>query len=235
MAKRTSRSKSNGSSKATKEEHFELPSSSDSENEDFNEPAPKKAHRAQQKKGAKSTSQNERSHTVRKDIKPSAEEENKPEISSKSVLYVGNIPNGFHEVEMRRYFSQFGDITRLRLSRNKITANSKHYGYIEFATKRAGQVAAETMNNYLLLGNLLKVEVLPKEKIHPQLFKGANQKFVRLPWNTINQLENDRPKTLEGWKEFEKAVKAKRAEKQAKLKELGINFDLNKLLKSTTA
>lgn len=36
-----------------------------------------------------------------------------------ATLYIGRIPHGFYEDEMRGYFSQFGDVLRLRLSRNK--------------------------------------------------------------------------------------------------------------------
>lgn len=35
------------------------------------------------------------------------------------TIYLGRIPHGFHEEEMSSYFSQFGEVTRLRLSRNK--------------------------------------------------------------------------------------------------------------------
>lgn len=35
------------------------------------------------------------------------------------VVYVGHIPFGFFEKEMMGFFSQFGAVTRLRLSRNK--------------------------------------------------------------------------------------------------------------------
>ena len=36
------------------------------------------------------------------------------------VLYIGHVPHGFYEQQMRGYFSQFGEVTRLRLSRNKM-------------------------------------------------------------------------------------------------------------------
>ena len=35
------------------------------------------------------------------------------------VVYVGHIPHGFFEEQMRKYFSQFGTVTRLKLSRSK--------------------------------------------------------------------------------------------------------------------
>ena len=46
----------------------------------------------------------------------------KPLVSIKSepgVIYLGRIPHGFYEEEMESYFSQFGQVCRLRLSRNK--------------------------------------------------------------------------------------------------------------------
>lgn len=41
------------------------------------------------------------------------------QTEERGVLYLGRIPHGFFEDEMRAYFTQFGDVTRLRLSRNK--------------------------------------------------------------------------------------------------------------------
>ena len=39
------------------------------------------------------------------------------------VMYIGHIPHGFYERQMRSYFSQFGKVTRLRLSRSKKVRN----------------------------------------------------------------------------------------------------------------
>ena len=35
------------------------------------------------------------------------------------IIYVGHIPHGFYEEEMKRFFSQFGHVKRVKLSRNK--------------------------------------------------------------------------------------------------------------------
>jgi nucleolar protein 15 len=42
-----------------------------------------------------------------------------PQASETGVVYLSRIPHGFYEDQMRAYFSQFGEISRLRLSRNK--------------------------------------------------------------------------------------------------------------------
>ena len=39
--------------------------------------------------------------------------------SDGAVLYLGHIPHGFYEEQMRGFFGQFGTVTRLRLSRKK--------------------------------------------------------------------------------------------------------------------
>ena len=48
-----------------------------------------------------------------------AQEEQDSGNSKKGVIYVGHIPHGFFEQEMRAFFSQFGTVTRLRLARSK--------------------------------------------------------------------------------------------------------------------
>lgn len=40
-------------------------------------------------------------------------------VMKPGAIYLGHIPHGFYEKEMRGYFSQFGKVTRLRLFRSK--------------------------------------------------------------------------------------------------------------------
>ena len=41
------------------------------------------------------------------------------QTEERGIIYLGRIPHGFYEDQLRAYFSQFGTITRLRVSRNK--------------------------------------------------------------------------------------------------------------------
>ncbi|XP_015278829.1 PREDICTED: MKI67 FHA domain-interacting nucleolar phosphoprotein [Gekko japonicus] len=43
----------------------------------------------------------------------------KDEKLTPGVIYVGHIPRGLHEPQLKEYFGQFGTVTRLRLSRSK--------------------------------------------------------------------------------------------------------------------
>lgn len=108
------------------------------------------------------------------------------------VLYIGRIPHGFYETEMREYLSQFGTVSRLRLSRNRRTGKAKHYGFVEFVSAEVAKIVQETMNNYLLEGHLLQVREVPQEKIHPQLWVGANRTYRPVPVDRLERVAHDK-------------------------------------------
>lgn len=93
------------------------------------------------------------------------------------VVYLGHIPHGFYEEQMRGFFSQFGTVTRLRLARNKKTGRSKHFAFIEFKRAEVGEVVAKAMNGYLMFSKVLVAKVMATKSLHPQMFKGANRPF----------------------------------------------------------
>ncbi|KAI9797822.1 MAG: hypothetical protein M1833_005325 [Piccolia ochrophora] len=157
--------------------------------------------------------------TILKNVKPSDTDE-------PGVVYVGRIPHGFYEAEMRAYFSQFGIITRLRLSRNRKTGRSKHYAFIEFASSDVAQVVADTMNNYLMFGHILKCQIVPKGQVHDNLWKGANKKFRTVPWNVLERKQLGEGKTREDWERKAEREKTARKMKKAQLKKIGYEFDM---------
>ncbi|KAH6897432.1 hypothetical protein B0T10DRAFT_476828 [Thelonectria olida] len=142
------------------------------------------------------------------------------------VIYIGRIPHGFYEHEMRSYFSQFGPITKLRLSRNKKTGASKHFAFVQFAEASTAEIVSKTMDNYLLFGHILKCRVIPKDQVHDDLFKGANRRFKEVPWNKMAGKNLEKPRTEAAWENKVSREKSKRAKKAAKLKEIGYDFEM---------
>ncbi|KAJ3371312.1 hypothetical protein HDU91_005339 [Kappamyces sp. JEL0680] len=149
------------------------------------------------------------------------------EMSSKesTVVYLGRIPHGFYEDEMRSYFTQFGQVKRLRLSRNKKTGASKHYAFIEFENAEVARIVAETMNNYLLSNRLLKCQVIEPSRIHHKLFVGANRKYRPLPWHKMEQQIRNRLKSPEEYAAQIERLKQSDINKKRKLEEVGIDYD----------
>lgn len=62
------------------------------------------------------------------------------------VIYIGRLPHGFYEHEMKNYFSQFGPIKNLRVSRNKKTGRAKHFAFVEFEEASTAEIVAKTMD-----------------------------------------------------------------------------------------
>ncbi|KAG5297621.1 ribosomal biogenesis protein Gar2 [Histoplasma ohiense] len=147
-------------------------------------------------------------------------------LEEPGTVYVGRVPHGFYEHEMRAYFSQFGPITRLRLSRNRTTGKSKHFAFLEFASASVAKVVADTMDNYLMFGHILKCKYILKESVHPQLWKGANKRFKRTPWNDIERRRMEAGKTKEKWSKKIKQENARRAKRAEKMKALGYEFEI---------
>lgn len=153
------------------------------------------------------------------------------EISDKpGVVYVGRIPHGFYENEMREYFEQFGKILKLRLSRNPRNGASKHYAFIQFESAGVADIVTKTMDGYLMFNHILKVQLVPDEQVHDKLFKGANKRFKKVPWNKIRGRELDLGASEATWEkriEKEKQRRDTKAEKAKKL--LGYEFDAPKI------
>ncbi|KAI0453170.1 RNA-binding domain-containing protein [Xylaria acuta] len=162
---------------------------------------------------------------VSKDVVKASESDD----SEPGVVYIGRIPRGFYEHQMREYFSQFGQVNKIRMSRNKATGQSKHFAFIEFAELGVAEIVAKTMDNYLLAGHILKVKMVPKSQIHDKLWVGANRRFKKIPWNKMAGNRLKKPLSESAWTEKISKEESKRDKRAKKLLELGYEFEAPKL------
>ena len=141
------------------------------------------------------------------------------------VIYLGHIPHGFYEKQMKSFFGQFGEVSKLRLSRNKKTGRSRHYAFIEFADRHVATVVAETMDKYLLCNKLLVCKVVDAEKLHERVWVGANKKFQQVPWRSIARNQHNGRRTAQQQQQRQGNLVRKETKKRKKLAELGIDYD----------
>ncbi|PFH56593.1 hypothetical protein XA68_16275 [Ophiocordyceps unilateralis] len=160
------------------------------------------------------------SNDVAKAAKPSGK---------RGVIYIGRIPHGFYEYEMRQYLSQFGPVTRIRLSRNKRTGASKHFAFVEFEDESTAEIVAKTMDNYLLFGHILKVKMVSGDQIHADLWKGANRRFKKVPWTKLDGQKLAQPRTTTKWETRLLKEREARARRADKLKAIGYEFEAPEL------
>jgi len=100
-----------------------------------------------------------------------SKERNLQRQSRRSVICVRRLPFGFFETQLREFFEQFGDITRLRLCRSK-RGRSRHMAFIEFADNEVGPIASKAMDGYILDLKTLRVDDVPAERVKLTTFKG---------------------------------------------------------------
>ncbi|KAI0787968.1 hypothetical protein C8Q74DRAFT_647087 [Fomes fomentarius] len=166
--------------------------------------------------------------TIAKDdavVKKKLEKAKRKPTGDRGVIFLGRLPHGFYEDQMRAYFSQFGSVTRLRLSRNKMTGKSKHYAFIEFDSSSVAQIVAETMDNYLLTGHILTCKVIPKDQVHPELWVGANRKWRPVPRDRLARVAHNKPRTEEETAKAEARLLKRQEQRKRKLEEAGIKYD----------
>ena len=127
------------------------------------------------------------------------------------------------------YFSQFGTVTRVRVSRNKKTARARHYAFLEFASPAVAKVAADAMDGYLLFTSRLAAKVVPPSRVHPALFKGANRTFTRVPWRKIEAERHNVER--DGDKEKVRASRAAARDRKraARIKAAGLDYEYDVL------
>jgi len=158
------------------------------------------------------------------------------------VMYLGRIPKGFHEKQMSTFFTQFGDVKRIKLFRSKQHHVSKGYAFIEFEAPEVAALVAGAMNGYLMMDKQLVAHVIPQDKLHKGMFlykrnpakveakkaKESGKMEVEEEGEAdvnVEEEENkhDAEKPLTS-AELAAAVKSLK-QKQTKLRKLGINFD----------
>eukprot|EP01039_Chlorochromonas_danica_P007089 gene7089-7840_t len=158
------------------------------------------------------------------------------------VVYLGHIPDGFYEAQMEKFFKQFGNVQRIKLFRSKKNNRSRGYAFLEFDSPETAAVVADSMDGYFLMERKMVCNVVPPEKIHDKMFARPKQE-PRTKKSEIDSDSDDEEK-VEGEEQaekakeeehgvddtnFEKMVKAHRklmAQKQKKLRELGIEFNI---------
>ncbi len=151
------------------------------------------------------------------------------------TVYVGRIPHGFYEQEMRAYFSQFGEISQIRLSRNKWTGASKHFAFIEFTHESVAKIAAEAMDNYLMFGHILKCKYAEPGSLHADVWKGANKKYRKIPHEKLERERFAAPKTEDKWQKKVDKEQRKRDKKAEQMKAIGLDMPVSSLTSPSVA
>ncbi|XP_076266041.1 uncharacterized protein LOC143199815 [Rhynchophorus ferrugineus] len=151
------------------------------------------------------------------------------EAKTRGLIYIGHIPHGFFENELKDYFKQFGKVTNVKVCRSRKTGNSKGFGYVEFANPEVAKIAADTMNNYLMFKRRIISEFVPYEKRPKGLFYGKSSTKEHTSVNTRRGKEKYTKNRILDNKTIEQKQKkslGKFTSKIRRLQELGVQCNL---------
>ncbi|KAJ1365523.1 hypothetical protein KIN20_025883 [Parelaphostrongylus tenuis] len=153
------------------------------------------------------------------------------------VVKIKRIPYGFFERQLWEYFTQFGRVKRVRVARSLKTGNFKGWAYVGFANKEVAEIAAETMNGYLMFEKRLSCHLMDPSKVPKSMKSGP--RYVAPP-HMRGRAKKEALRRNKN-KDVVKEEKAKGRREAAfksrldKLKALGIDYDCDTLLPSKTA
>jgi RNA recognition motif-containing protein len=74
-------------------------------------------------------------------------------------LFVGGFPLDIEEIELAKLFGPHGDISTIKIVKDKKTRLCKGYAFIEMEDRTSAENAAEALNGTMLNGKTLTVNI----------------------------------------------------------------------------
>ena len=80
-------------------------------------------------------------------------------------IYVGNLPHGVSEEEIREMFAKFGEVESVTLVKDRFSGQSKGFGFVEMPSNSEADQVIKALNKTMLQGRDIKVnQVMPQKK-----------------------------------------------------------------------
>jgi len=79
-------------------------------------------------------------------------------------LYVGNLPYRTNQEELTELFSQYGEVTFVRIITDRESGRSRGFGFVEMSTPESAQEAIDSLHDKENLGRKLIVNIARDKK-----------------------------------------------------------------------
>ena len=80
-------------------------------------------------------------------------------------IYVSNLSYNVQDEDLREFFAPYGEVSSAKVIIDKVTGQSKGFGFVEMPDNAAGQKAIAELNNGTVDGRTVKVmEARPREE-----------------------------------------------------------------------
>jgi RNA recognition motif-containing protein len=83
-------------------------------------------------------------------------------------IYVGNLSYQLTEDELRDAFTEFGDVSSVKIISDKFSGQSKGFGFVEMPGKEEAEEAIKLLDGSALQGRNIRVNVARTRTNRPQ-------------------------------------------------------------------
>lgn len=83
-------------------------------------------------------------------------------------IYVGNLPYDVTDDDLRQLFAEFGGVASANVIKDRVTGNSKGFGFVEMNDDGEGQKAIDELNGTELKGRSLKINLARERTEKPR-------------------------------------------------------------------
>jgi len=87
-------------------------------------------------------------------------------------IYVGNLPFGASEEDLKKFFSEAGTVQSVKIITDAYSGKSRGFGFVEMATEEDVQKAIAVLNGKTLMDRALVVNEAKPQKKGEGSFKG---------------------------------------------------------------
>ncbi len=72
-------------------------------------------------------------------------------------VFVGNLPWDYSSEDLRRLFSEYGEVEEASVVKDRVSGRSRGFGFVAMPSDRHGSAAVEGLNGATVLGRRLTV------------------------------------------------------------------------------
>ncbi len=90
-------------------------------------------------------------------------------------IYVGNLDNSVSEKDLKKVFSEFGEISSINIIKNKASGQPSGFAFIEMSDSEEAEKAIKELNESELKGNNIKVNQAKPRDDNPKNKFGPNR------------------------------------------------------------
>ena len=83
-------------------------------------------------------------------------------------LYIGNLAHDVTEDDLRNAFSEFGEVSSVKIIIDKFSGRSKGFGFVEMPSNSEADQAIKALNGKALNGRSIKVNQAEAKRKRPQ-------------------------------------------------------------------